>query len=193
MSKKTVSTVDNCLCLGNGADVKQAKEEMKSLFDCNDLGDFEEYLGCKIDHNVEERSLKMTQPILIQSFEDEFDLPDTKYESPAEPKKQLTPVIEGQENSRKDQTKYRSGVGKLLHMMRWTWNSVHETLRHMTVSNAAHMKAMKRIMVFIVNTIEQGWSLKPKRKWDGKDKSFKFFSEERVMQIMQVVTRLGKA
>jgi hypothetical protein len=32
------------------------------------------YDGCKIDRDLEEPSLRMTQPVLLQSFEDEFDL-----------------------------------------------------------------------------------------------------------------------
>jgi hypothetical protein len=45
---------------------------MKSRFECDDLGELNEYVGCKIDIN--EDSVKFTQAVLIQSDEDEFDL-----------------------------------------------------------------------------------------------------------------------
>ena len=45
---------------------------MNQLFECDDIGDMEEYVGCKIDK--EEGSIKFTQPVMLQSFKDEFDL-----------------------------------------------------------------------------------------------------------------------
>jgi hypothetical protein len=35
-----------------------------------------EYVGCKVEHNRQERWIKLTQPVMIQRFEDEFELPD---------------------------------------------------------------------------------------------------------------------
>ena len=92
--------------------------------------------------------------------------------------KVLQPVIEGQEVDQIDQTKYRSGVGKLLHMMRWSrpdiWNSVRELSRRMSKCNKAHIKAMHRVMKYCSETPNRGWTLKPERKWDGKSKTFEF-------------------
>ena len=66
------------------------------MFDCEDVGELKEYVGCKIDINNYNQSLKITQPVLIQSFEDEFPLPNREYDTPAEPKKQLNQTIYGQ-------------------------------------------------------------------------------------------------
>ena len=75
-------------------------------------------------------------------------------------------------------TYYRSGVGKLLHMARWsrpeTQNSVRELTRQGSCPNKAHIKAMHRAMDHCVATPKRGWFLKPARIWDGKDKTFKF-------------------
>ncbi len=173
-----LSWVDDCLCVGPDGDVIISKNEMKKLFDCDDVGAFEEYVGCKIDHNVKERSLKFTQPVLTQSFEDEFDLPDYKYMTPAESGQVLGPVQEGQEVGNEKQSLFRRGVGKLLHMMRWSrpeiWNATREVSRRMQIANPAHFKAMLRDMKYCVNTPNRGWTLKPNRTWDGKDKSFEF-------------------
>jgi hypothetical protein len=103
---------------------------MKSIFNCDDLGDMAVYVGCKIEQDQSEGSLKFTQPVLIQSFQDEFKLPTENYETPAEPGKVLGPVLEGQELSPEEQSKYRSIVGKMLHLMRWSrpdvWNATRE-------------------------------------------------------------------
>mmetsp|Transcript_21771 Transcript_21771/g.28068 ORF Transcript_21771/g.28068 Transcript_21771/m.28068 type:complete len:81 (+) Transcript_21771:195-437(+) len=42
-----LSWVDDCVCFGQSKDVKAATDEMKSLFECDDVGKFEEYVGCK--------------------------------------------------------------------------------------------------------------------------------------------------
>ena len=48
---------------------------MPKKFDCMEEDELNEYVRCKMVHNQEERPLKMMQPVLIQSFEDEFEIP----------------------------------------------------------------------------------------------------------------------
>ena len=115
-----LSWIDDCLCMGPNAEVMKSKEEMKGLFNCEDIGEFKEYVGCKIERNDIEGYVKFTQPVLLQSYNDEFQLPSNHYDTPAEPGKVLGIVEEGQETSPEDLTKFRSGVGKMLHMMRWS-------------------------------------------------------------------------
>ena len=50
-----------------------AKENAKKN-DCPEECEMKEYVGCKIECNQVERSLKMTQLVLMQSFEDEFEI-----------------------------------------------------------------------------------------------------------------------
>lgn len=71
-----VSHVDDNLNCGADESVDEAKELMNGEFKCDDLGSLEEYLGCKIEYNREDGSMKITQPVLLQSFKDEFDLPE---------------------------------------------------------------------------------------------------------------------
>jgi hypothetical protein len=173
-----LSWVDDCLCLGDEQQVQKSKEEMKEIFDCDDVGDMTEYVGCKIERDQNEGSLVFTQPVLIQSFQDEFELPTENYETPAEPGKVLGPVIEGQELDSEGQSKYRSIVGKMLHLMRWSrpdiWNSTREASRRMQKANKAHEKQAYRTMKYCVDTKNRGWKLKPTRKWNGRDKEFEF-------------------
>ena len=48
---------------------------MMDRFDCDDVGEMNEYVGCKVDYDREQKRIRLTQPVMIQSFVDEFDLP----------------------------------------------------------------------------------------------------------------------
>ena len=69
---------------------------------------------------------------------------------------------------------YRTGIGKLLDVARWsrpeTWNAVRELTRTVKGSNMMHYNAMLRVMRYSVDTPERGWSLNPTRTWDRKSK-----------------------
>ena len=85
-----------------------------------------EYVGNKIDMTI-------IQPVLVQSLEDEFDLPEGK--------PPRTPATAGQVLVRKpdepnlESTKYRSGTAKMMFMMRWSrrdkYNATRGLARHM--------------------------------------------------------------
>jgi hypothetical protein len=70
-----------------------------------------------------------------------------------------------------EQKKYRSGVGKLLHMMRWsrpeTLNSVRELSGFMQGAMSAHLRAMLRVMKYCVGTSNRGMFLKPNAQGAG--------------------------
>ena len=90
------------------------------MFDTDGIGELKEYVGCNLEWNREKRSLKFMQPVSLQSYSDEFDLPIPSYKTPGEPGKVLESCEDGQEISDSEQSKFRSTVGKLLHMMRWS-------------------------------------------------------------------------
>jgi hypothetical protein len=150
--------------------VEKAKNGLKERFDCDDLGDLTEYIGCKVDR--EDDLMRLTQPVLLQSFEDEFELPEAKpLTTPAEPGRMLCAGEEKDLIDAATQSKYRSGVGKLLHIMKWSrpdvLNSVRELSRYMSGATMAHVKAMYRVMNFCIKTRDRGLTLKPNCKWDG--------------------------
>jgi hypothetical protein len=63
-----ISCIDDCLVAGNSRAVEAAKDQMQSRFECDNVGELNEYVGCKIDRG--EDCVKFTQP-LIQTYEDE--------------------------------------------------------------------------------------------------------------------------
>jgi hypothetical protein len=113
--------VDDCLVCGSAKGVKIAKAQMMKQFNCDEIGNMNEYVGCKIDRNFEDGMIKFTQPVMLQSFHDEFEMPEGKAAStPAAPGELLVKGKEGTHLKSDQQATYRSGVGKLLHiMMQW--------------------------------------------------------------------------
>jgi hypothetical protein len=89
-------------------------------FECDKLGRLKEYVGCKIDCN--EEKIKIMQPVLIQSFIDEFALPGELPVTPALHGDQLVKEEDNAINdvSAKEHSQYLKGVGKLLHLMKYS-------------------------------------------------------------------------
>jgi hypothetical protein len=56
-----LSWVDDCLICGKPEGVKMAKQEMMKRFKCDEVGELKEYVGCKIDRDLDEGWIKLTQ------------------------------------------------------------------------------------------------------------------------------------
>ena len=173
--------VDDCLCLGPEDAVKIATDAMKARFDCDDIGEMLEYVGCKIDRDYVKRTVKFTQPVMVQSFSDEFDIKDAMKRppvTPAEPGSVLLPALPENYVTSAKQAYYRSGVGKMLHMMRWsrpeTYSSTRELSRSLKGASQLHIKAMHRQMAYVVSTPDRGFVLDPSRLWNGRSDALKF-------------------
>ena len=173
------SWVDDLIVAGKEDTVSYQKSKLKEMVPIDDCGSMDEYVGCKVDIDRVERKLKFTQPVMIQSFQDEFDLPDKSPITPAVPNTSLSHV--GDIISNTMMSYYRKGVGKLLHMCRFTrpsiQNAVRDLSRRVKGATLDHVHAMHRVMNYCVTTKDKGWVLRPNRTWDGKDKSFEFVLE----------------
>ena len=77
--------MDDLIAFGPKEDVLRNKEEFKKHFEVDDVGWMDEYVGCKVDVDRQNTTMKITQPVLLQSFHDEFQLPEKTYDTPAEP------------------------------------------------------------------------------------------------------------
>jgi hypothetical protein len=67
-----LSWIDDCLVAGNEEGVLAAKEQMKAIFYCDDIGELTEYVGCKVERTKD--YVRFTQPVLLQSYVDEFSI-----------------------------------------------------------------------------------------------------------------------
>jgi hypothetical protein len=172
-----LSWVDDCLMMGPKEEILKVRDGILSEFECDDVGEMTEYVGCKVERTT--GFIKLTQPVLVQSLDDEFELPEGRApRTPAEPNTVL-PFIDHDEMMPSNyMTYYRSGVGKLLHLVRWTraecWNAVRDLTRHMSKATGRHTTAMHRTMKYILATKEKGLIIKPNSTWDGKDRNFEF-------------------
>ena len=61
------------------------KTAFTKVVECNDIGQMEEYISAKIDVDTTHKSLKIIQPVLVQSLKDEFKFKEVamKLEVPA--------------------------------------------------------------------------------------------------------------
>ena len=76
--------------------------------------------------------MKLTQPVLIQSFEDEFDLPSENYKTPAGPGTTLVPGDEDVCLNTDAHYIYRKGVGKLIHLSKYTRAGILNAVRELS-------------------------------------------------------------
>jgi hypothetical protein len=72
-----LSWIYDCVVARDPRAMEAAKEQMKSRFECDDLGELSEYVGWNIERG--EDFVKFTQPFLLQSYENKFDLDKTRY------------------------------------------------------------------------------------------------------------------
>eukprot|EP00957_Ditylum_brightwellii_P040221 3042801-Ditylum_brightwellii.AAC.1 len=171
-----LSWINNCMVRGHDKVVMKELKEFTSQFDCDKVGKVKEYAVCKIDHNKEERSIKFTQSVLLQSYNDKYETTECKLVTPAEAGILLVKAEKKDMVGSKRHTYFRSGVGMLLHMTMWSrpevQNSVKELTRQGSTTVNAHVKAMHCAMEYCVATPNRVWLLKPTKVWDGKDKTF---------------------
>ena len=168
-----MSWVDDLLACGPDQNkLKPELDAMDDQFECEDGGELKEYVGCKIEYDRKIPIMKLTQPVLIQSFEDEFEVNKLGRDvsTPAIPNTVIVTKAE-KEGTEKDKTYMRSGVGKLLHLVRWSkpeiFNAVRELTRVTSEAGAEHIEAMKRCMKYCVQTKERGRVIKPTMTWNG--------------------------
>ena len=117
-------------------------------------------MGCKVDRNNIDGSIKFTQPVLLQSYKEEYDTSDRKPNTPAEAGTVLVKADEKTKVNKEKHTYFQSGVGKLLHMTRWSrpeiQNAGRELARHGSTPAPAHIKAMHRAMEYCNATPDCG-------------------------------------
>jgi hypothetical protein len=171
--------IDDCIIIGSKDGVDREKKKMMQLFEGDDVGPMEEYVGNKID--IREKTMKLTQPVLLQSFVDEFGVKGSGEQLPAKPGQVLSKGEEKDLLSENMQKKYRSEVGKLQYLSTWSrpdiLNAVREVSRYLQAPTQVHYDAMLRIMDYCISTADWGRKISPARSWNGT-KEFEFVVSE---------------
>jgi Reverse transcriptase (RNA-dependent DNA polymerase) len=147
-----ISWVDDILIAGKKEDVLRAKKALARHFTLDEQGEMLEYVGCKVERDLKNRWMKLTQPVMIQSFKNEFDLPEDLPALPSPPGEILCRTA-GEPLDEAKTSKYRSGTGKIMHMMKWSRHDIlnreRELSRFMAVPTSLHLKRLYRLMSYV--------------------------------------------
>ena len=121
------------MIVGSKEAVKNVKNMFMKEFECDDVGPLKEYVGNAIEYTAD-GGLKFTQPVLTQSYIDEFDInTDNVWRTPAEAGSVLTKG--GTPLNGQDQTYLRKGIGKLLYQMQWSRVCVLQSTQDLTLGH----------------------------------------------------------
>ena len=161
-----ISWCDDLVLFGaNKEIVLREVERIKRIFEVDVSGALTDFLGCKLTIDLKERSCLITQPVLIQSFKDEYKPSDTAVPLPANPGTVLRKAGEHDGIDKQLQKEYRGRVGRILHMAAWSRpdiaNTTREVSRHEQKSTVRHHRA------YMSHTANREWKLKPSRAWNG--------------------------
>ena len=152
------SWIDDYLIVGNRVDVLTAKKQFADVFECEDDGEMKEHVGCKITRT--KNSVIITQPVLVQSLKDEFELHGGNPVTPLPAGLMCQKGNQDELINKEQQKTFRSAVGKLIHMTRWSrpmeLNPVREVSRLAQGAAMTQHDGVPRIMQHVVNTPERG-------------------------------------
>jgi hypothetical protein len=140
--------IDDKLCFAYTNRVEHEKELLKKHFKCDDIGEVQDYIGCKIDISDIGRSFKMMKPVLMQSLTDEFEdiVQGRASLVPVKPGDILTKCKNSNKLKPKQHSRYQTGVGRLLYLMKHSSpdiaNAVRKLARHCHDPTKVHWEAM---------------------------------------------------
>jgi hypothetical protein len=160
--------VDDVLCIGDKQAVLEGIQGIKSKFAIKQMGQMHDYVGAKIIP-TDENSIHILQPALIKKMENAFkeEIKNlVTYATPGAPNEALIrPTSEDVLISTEEQTKFRSGVGMLLYLIKHSRpdisNSVRELAKVMDGATKYHMKKLYRTIKYVVDTKNFGLFMKP--------------------------------
>ena len=158
--------IDDTLITGDEKAVKAFKAELKKYFNTKEEGEMTEYVGCMVKRAGD--TIYLHQTDLIDKIERKFGERAKKlrqYKTPATPGVGILRTSEEEKAlDKENQTDYRSAVGMLLFLTKFSRpdiaNAVRELSKVNNRANQAHVKEMLRTIKFVLDT--RNWSLKYK-------------------------------
>jgi hypothetical protein len=162
--------VDDCYVIGNEKSLQELVVRIKEHgLSVKVEHETKEYLGCEILFDKEQTKAWLGQPFIVKKMFNRFkDLINTRhiYRTPGTPGFTVVrPVTPEEQISPEDQKVYRSAVGSLLYLIKYSRpdiaNTVRELSKCMDKATPAAFKEMKRVMRFVAGTKEYGLKLEP--------------------------------
>lgn len=162
--------VDDLLIAGDSDAVEEVMNAIDTHFETRRLGPLDEYIGCTVKKH-DDGSCTLLQPDMVKKIVKEFGAEAATMRNTETP--MGSPVIRPDENddllNKEDQTRYRSGVGMLLYLVKHSRpdlnNAVRELSKVMDGATADHMKMMLRTVRFVMKTKNRGLHMKPTRDY----------------------------
>jgi hypothetical protein len=164
--------VDDILVSCDGKYKEEMHQMLKKVFDLSTAENTEDYLGMKIDYDLQKQLLKVSQQKYIEETVCEFELenaPDV-----------ATPMLFGQKMSEDmsvdsepvDWTRYRQLVGRLLHISVTTRPdisyAVSKLCQYMKKPRTGHWKAAIRVLRYLKTTKNYGLCFDGKKQLELK-------------------------
>ena len=151
--------IDDTLCAGHKEALKLFKEELKTFFATKEEGKLEEYVGCQIK-KINEKCIIMHQTELLNKIERIFgeDIKNmASRDMPFGTNSRVVRPGEGEELiTKEEQTKYRSGIGMLLYLVKFSRPDISNAVRELSKVNdgatADHVKTLLRVIKFAIDT-----------------------------------------
>ena len=171
--------VDDCLFVGHNREIQRAIEQLKEHFKLKIEEQVDDYLSCEILIDKKQKKGWIGQPHLIKKIERTFAArvdPGKTYRMPGTPHQSVVRPKDGEPVLSPDEQKlYRSGVGMLLYLVKYSRpdisNAVRELTKCMQSANPAAMKELHQVVSYVLATKDLGLKLQPTelkddKKWD---------------------------
>ena len=152
--------VDDGVIFGTPKIIEQVMKSISSVLKVKDLGEVKNFVGCRLIHSTDGKTIHIFQPKLIKNLQDSFSQyinTNRKFQTPGAPKTVVMRPEKGDNVlSPKDQTKYRSGVGMLLYLVKHSRPDISNAVRELTKvldgATNAHWKSLIRTIKFVLDT-----------------------------------------
>jgi Reverse transcriptase (RNA-dependent DNA polymerase) len=155
--------VDDCAIFGTSEAVTEFQTQLSKRFNIKKMGVLSEYVGAafkKVDDMYTVNQLRLTE-----SISQEFDVPEKQVSTPSPAGEVL---LKEQDNDDAMASVFRSGVGKLLYLVKLSRpdlaSSVRELSKFMSNPSGTHLRAMYRTMSYATQTSSYGLKLKSNNK-----------------------------
>jgi Reverse transcriptase (RNA-dependent DNA polymerase) len=170
--------VDDCLIVGDDSKINEVIEELKGYnFGLKGEDHLTDYLSCQIMTNLDNKTLFIMQPHLIKNLEVKFGAEIVNlnnYGTPGTPRFKIVRPNENVDKIDPDlQARYRSGVGMLLFLIKYSRpdlaNVMWELSKFMDAASHAAYKKMMRVMKFVVDNKQYCRKMRPVeggKDWD---------------------------
>ena len=176
--------VDDCLVIGKNDSIDALIVELEKHFSLKVERNVVDYLSCNIIGMNKENKFVIIQPHLITRLEEKFNEETTNkrnYGTPGTPRFKIQRPTEGMDQlDEEHQKKYRSGVGMLLYLTKYSRPDISNVVRELSkcmdgATWGAYLE-MLRVIKFVIDTKTFGLKIMPKIE-DSEDWNLKIFCD----------------